>query len=104
MSFWEKVNSLSLQDFRPGIRSKAEVGERLIMALIEIEPGKEDTGHQHPFEQCGIVTEGEIEMFVGDHSQILKRMDAYFIPAGALHGWKTFNGAVKILDVSVKQV
>jgi quercetin dioxygenase-like cupin family protein len=104
MSFWDNVNSLSLQDFRPGIRSKAEIGERLIMALIEIEPGKEDTGHQHPFEQCGIVTEGEIEMFVGDHRQVLKPMDAYFIPAGALHGWKTFNSAVKILDVSVKQV
>jgi quercetin dioxygenase-like cupin family protein len=102
MSFWEKVNSLSLQDFRLGIRSKAEVGERLIMALIEIEPGKEDTGHQHPFEQCGIVTEGEIEMFVGDHRQVLNAMDAYFIPAGALHGWKTFGAAVKILDVSVK--
>ncbi len=40
------------------------------MALIEIGPGKEDTGHQHPFEQCGVVTEGEIEMFVGDDRQV----------------------------------
>jgi quercetin dioxygenase-like cupin family protein len=103
MSFWSKVNNLSLQDFRPGIKSKAEIGDRLIMVLMEIGPDKEDTGHQHPFEQCGIVTEGEIEMFVGDEHQILKPMDAYFIPAGALHGWKTFGASVKILDVSVKQ-
>jgi quercetin dioxygenase-like cupin family protein len=103
MSFWGKVNNLSLQDFRPGIKSKAEIGDRLIMALMEIGPDKEDTGHQHPFEQCGIVTEGEIEMFVGDEHQILKPMDVYFIPAGTLHGWKTFAASVKILDVSVKQ-
>jgi len=103
MSFWSKVNSLSLQEFRPGIKSRAEIGDRLIMALMEIGPGKEDTGHEHPFEQCGVVTEGEIEMFVGDERQVLKPMDAYFIPAGAFHGWKTFDTAVKILDVSVKQ-
>lgn len=103
MSFWDKVNSLSLQEFRPGIQSKAEIGNRLIMALMEIGPGIEDSGHQHPFEQCGIVTEGEIEMFVGDDHRILKPMDAYFIPSGVFHGWKTFGGSVKILDVSAKQ-
>jgi quercetin dioxygenase-like cupin family protein len=103
MYFWENVNVVSLQDFRPGIKSRAEIGDRLIMALMEIGPGKEDPGHEHPFEQCGIVTEGTIEMFVGDQRQLLKPMDAYFIPAGAFHGWKTFGTAVKILDVSVKQ-
>ena len=103
MGFWSKVNSLSLQDFRPDIRSKAEIGDRLIMVLMEIGSGKEDSGHHHPFEQCGIVTEGEIEMFIGDQRQILKAMDAYFIPSGSFHGWKTFKEAVKILDVSIKQ-
>ena len=103
MSFWGKVNSLSLQDFRPGIRSKAELGDRLLMAFMEIGPGKEDPGHQHPFDQCGIITEGEIEMFVDDQRQVLRAMDAYFIPSGAFHGWKTFDAAVKILDVSAKQ-
>jgi len=102
MSFWGSVSNLALQDFRPGIKSKAEFGERLIMAVMEIGPGKEDAGHKHPFDQCGIVTEGEIEMFVGEQRQILKAMDAYFIPAGVFHGWKTFGASVKILDVSVK--
>ncbi len=102
MSFWGRVNSMNLEDFRPGIKSRAQIGDRLIMAVMEIGPGKEDSGHQHPFEQCGIITDGEIEMFVGDEHQILKPMDAYFIPSGAFHGWKTFGASVKILDVSVK--
>ena len=102
MTFWRDVHSLSLQDFRPGIRSKAEIGKQLIMALIEIGPQKEDSGHQHPYDQSGIVTEGEIEMFIGDERQILRPMDAYFIPAGALHGWKTFGEPAKLLDVSIK--
>lgn len=103
MAFWSGVNSLNLQDFRPGIKSKAEFGNRLTMALMEIAPEKQDAGHQHSFEQCGIVVEGEIEMFVGDDRQVLRAMDAYFIPAGVVHGWKTFAVAVKIMDVSAKQ-
>jgi quercetin dioxygenase-like cupin family protein len=102
MSFWSRVNSLSLQDFRPGIQSKAEIGEKVIMALMEIGPGKEDTGHQHPFEQCGIVTQGEIEMSVGEERLVLKALDAYYIPSGVTHGWKTFDKPVRILDISVK--
>jgi quercetin dioxygenase-like cupin family protein len=103
VTFWGNVNTLSLENFRPGINSKAEIGDRLMMAFMQIAPEKEDTGHQHPFEQCGIVIEGEIEMFVDDQRQVLKPMDAYFIPAGAFHGWKTFASPVSILDVSVKQ-
>ncbi len=102
MGFWRNINTLDLQDFRPGIRSKAEIGEKLVMALMEIGPEKEDPGHRHPFEQCGIVTEGKIEMFIGDERSLLEPMDAYLIPSEVFHGWKTFDTPVKILDISIK--
>ena len=103
MSFWENVNKLNLEDFRPGIRSRAEMGDGLVMACMEIGPKNEDPGHQHPFEQCGIVTEGTIEMFIEDERRVLKAMETYFIPSGVFHGWKTFDTPVKILDISTKQ-
>jgi quercetin dioxygenase-like cupin family protein len=102
MGFWNHIGGLNLQDFRPGIRSVAECGDRLVMACMEIGPGKEDTGHQHPFEQCGVVVAGRIEMFIGDEHRVLENMGTYFIPAGAVHGWKTFDMPVRILDVSAK--
>ena len=102
MGFWEDVNKLNLEEFRPGVRSKAEMGEGLIMACMEIGPNNEDPGHQHPFDQCGIVTEGKIEMFIEDERRILEPMETYFIPAHVHHGWKTFDTPVKILDVSAK--
>lgn len=102
MAFWEGVNGLKLREFRPGVRSLAELGQGLNMVCMEIGPGLEDAGHEHPFEQCGIVTQGRIEMFVGDERRVLGPLDAYFIPAGARHGWKTFADPVKVLDVSGK--
>lgn len=102
MGFWQDLDKVDLQDFRPGIRSKAELGEMLIMAVLEIGPGKEDPGHEHPFEQCGIVIEGKIEVRISDERRLLKPRDAYFIPAGVVHGWKSFDLPAKILDISAK--
>jgi quercetin dioxygenase-like cupin family protein len=93
---------MDLQEFRPGILSRAELGNSLVMACMEIEPGREDAGHQHSFDQCGLVLEGSIEMVIGDERRVLKPSDAYFIPSGTFHGWKTFDSPVRILDVSGK--
>lgn len=101
MAFWN-VNRVELQEFRPGIFSRAEIGQNLILVCMEIGAGKEDPGHAHPFDQCGMVLQGEIEMFVGDDRKRLGPQEAYFIPAGVRHGWKTFDRPVKVLDVSAK--
>jgi quercetin dioxygenase-like cupin family protein len=98
MGFW-KLKTLKLDEFRPGIRSKLESGTNLTMAFMEISPNKEGTAHDHPFDQCGIVIEGEIEMFVGEEKRLLKPMETYFIPAGLKHNWKTSDPTAKILDV-----
>ena len=102
MAFWN-VNTLQLDDFRPGILSKAQMGDNLIMVVMEIEAEKEDTGHSHKYDQCGIVVDGKIEMYIGDQRKILSTNESYFIPSGMQHGWKTFKESVKLLDVSIKE-
>ncbi len=101
MGFWD-LKSLRLEEFRPGIRSKLESGANLTMAVMEISANKEGLSHDHAFDQCGIVIQGEIEISVGDEKKLLKSMETYFIPAGRPHGWKTYNSAVKIVDVVAK--
>jgi quercetin dioxygenase-like cupin family protein len=102
MGFWKTINHMNLQDFRPGIRSTAEFGDKLVMACMEIGPEREDVGHQHPFDQCGMVVDGKIEMRIGEERRTLGVMDTYFIPAGVIHGWKTFDVPARILDVSAR--
>ncbi|MBP1699237.1 MAG: hypothetical protein H6Q41_4425 [Deltaproteobacteria bacterium] len=102
MSFWD-LKTLKLDEFRPGIWSKLESGTNLTMAFMEIAPNKEGSAHDHPFDQCGVVIEGEIEMSVGEEKKLLRPMETYFIPAGIKHNWKTVASSAKILDVVVKQ-
>ncbi len=102
MGFWN-LQALRLHEFRPGIRSELESGTNLTMAFMEISPNKEGVSHDHPFDQCGIVVEGEIEMSIGDGKKLLKSMETYFIPAGVSHHWKTSGLPAKILDIVAKQ-
>ena len=102
MGFWD-LKTIKLDEFRPGILSKVESGKNLTMALMEIAPNKEGTAHDHLFDQCGIVIEGEIEMFVGEDKKLLRPMETYFIPAGVKHNWKTMSLSAKILDIVTKQ-
>lgn len=102
MSFWD-LPTLKLEAFKPGIMSKAHIGDNLIMVCMEIDSYKEDTGHKHPFDQCGIVLDGQIEMFIGDERKLLNSNKSYFIPSGVRHGWKTFDKPAKLLDISLKQ-
>ena len=103
MGFWD-LKTITLDEFRPGIRSKVESGANLTMAFMEISPNQEGTPRGHPFDQCGIVVEGEIEMSIGEEKKLLRPMETYFIPAGVRHHWKTFALRSKILDVIVKQI
>jgi quercetin dioxygenase-like cupin family protein len=102
MGFWD-LRTLNLEEFRPGIQSKLESGTNLTMAFMEIAPNKEGTAHDHPFDQCGVVMGGEIEMSVGEEKKVLRPMETYFIPAGTKHNWKTFALPAKILDIVAKQ-
>jgi quercetin dioxygenase-like cupin family protein len=102
MSFWD-LKTLKLDEFRPGILSKIESGSNLTMACMEISANKEGVAHEHPFDQCGMVVEGEIEMSIGEEKKLLSPMETYFIPAGVKHNWKTAVPSAKILDVVLKQ-
>ncbi len=102
MAFWD-LKTLSLDEFRPGIFSKIQAGTNLTMALMQIGADKEGPPHDHPFDQCGVVIDGEIEMSIGADTRLFKPMEAYFIPAGITHSWKTVGQSATILDISANQ-
>jgi quercetin dioxygenase-like cupin family protein len=91
-----------LSDFRPGIKSSAHFGEQMTLAVMIIDGGNADTGHVHPFEQCGLVLEGFFTMTIEEETRTLGPGRGYYVPAGVRHAWATGNGPVKILDVSAK--
>jgi quercetin dioxygenase-like cupin family protein len=93
---------MPLQDFRPGIKSTAQIGDQLVLAVMTIESGMRDEGHAHPFDQCGLVLEGTFSLTIGEETRSLGPGQGYFVSAGIPHSWSAEAGPVKVVDVSAK--
>ncbi|MBU1660648.1 MAG: cupin domain-containing protein [Chloroflexi bacterium] len=83
----------------PGIVARTLWGQKMLMALVDLDPNTLMPMHSHPHEQVGIVIEGEIEFTIGEETRNLKPGDVYVIPGGVKHGAQTFGQPVKVMDV-----
>ncbi len=101
MGFFDP-NELELADFRPGVKSWAHLGDQLTLAVMSLEPGLSDPGHEHPFEQAGLVLAGRFELTIGPETRTLSAGQGYLVPAGVRHGWRVIAGPVTVLDVSAR--
>ena len=53
------------------IRARRVQGERITLAIVELEPGAVAPEHRHPHEQLGLVISGRITFRVGDDERVL---------------------------------
>jgi quercetin dioxygenase-like cupin family protein len=85
MGAFSDFNSQRPYQVWPGVAARALHGERLTMALVELEPGKPVAEHHHDNEQLGFVIRGEMEMKIGGETRLLRPGDTYVIPSEVLH-------------------
>jgi len=87
------------KELLPGIIARTFWGQKMLAAVVDLDPETILPMHNHPHEQLGIVIEGEFELTIGGEARILKPGDVYLIPGGVEHGAKTFAQPVKVMDV-----
>ncbi|HYM97447.1 MAG TPA: cupin domain-containing protein [Candidatus Sulfotelmatobacter sp.] len=80
----------SIRDLRPlaireGINARAVNGERITMAVVDLDPGATLPEHHHENEQLGIVIAGAITMRIGGERRELHAGDTYTIPSHVPH-------------------
>jgi quercetin dioxygenase-like cupin family protein len=82
-----------------GITARAVRGDRITMALVDLEPGAIAADHQHDNEQLGFVVQGELTMTIGGETRLLRRGDTYVIPGGVPHGAVAGADGCVVIDV-----
>lgn len=85
MSAFEKLSGLRPYQLRDGITARAVNGDRLTMAVIDLEPNAISPEHHHDNEQLGFVIKGTIEFRIGSEKRILHAGDTYLIPSHVPH-------------------
>ncbi len=67
------------------------------VVFFDIQPVGKIPPHAH-CSQWGVVIEGEMSLTIGDETNIYRKGDWYFIPAGVVHS-ATFPTRVHVMDI-----
>jgi quercetin dioxygenase-like cupin family protein len=82
-----------------GVLARAVHGERLTLAVVELDPGSIVAEHDHDNEQLGIVLSGSVSFRVGDETRELRAGSTWRIPANVPHEVHTGQEGAVVIDV-----
>ncbi|MGE5273495.1 MAG: cupin domain-containing protein [Verrucomicrobiota bacterium] len=99
MSAFEDLHAIAPQLLADGYLARAVHGERLTLAVVEIEPGAELPEHHHDNEQFGIVLEGSVLFRVGTETKTVERGGIWRIPSNTPHSAVGGEEGATVIDV-----
>jgi quercetin dioxygenase-like cupin family protein len=85
MKTFEPLGSVRPHALRDGITARAINGERITMAVIDLDPGAVSPEHHHENEQLGFIISGSLTMRIGSEKRELRAGDTYAIPSHVPH-------------------
>ncbi|SRR5581483_3411195 len=99
MSTFEPLGGLRPYELRQGITARAVHGDRITMAVVDLEPAVQLPEHHHENEQLGFVMTGEITMTIGGDRRTLQAGDTYRIPSDVPHHAVAGDKGCTVVDV-----
>ena len=93
-----------LKDLKPivladGLAARAINGERMTLAVVDLEPNAVLPEHKHENEQLGFVIKGMMSLRVGTELRELHAGDTYAIPSNVEHGAAAGPQGATVADV-----
>jgi quercetin dioxygenase-like cupin family protein len=82
-----------------GVTGRPVNGERITLAVVELDPGAVVAEHDHANEQLGIVLDGVLTLRVGDEERTLHPGETWCIPANATHSGHAGPQGAVVIDV-----
>ena len=82
-----------------GAVARAVHGERVTMALIDLDPNLDIPEHHHVNEQLGFVVLGKVTMVIGGEEKELAAGEAYSIKSNVPHSARTGGEGATVVDV-----
>lgn len=99
MSAFDDLQSIPPQLLADGYLARAVHGERLTLAVVEIEPGAELPRHRHANEQFGMVIAGSLVFRIGEEARTVEPGGIWRIPSDTPHSVTGGEAGAVALDV-----
>lgn len=85
MSYFCDIEGREAKEIVPGIRIRTFWQDKMLVSVVDLEPGATVPAHNHVYEQSGTVISGEMDMTIDGETRTLKAGDCYIIPGGIDH-------------------
>ena len=93
-------DAMPRRELLPGVTARLIWGDRIMMGIIDIDPGAVVPRHTHPHEQCGRVLSGAAWFALEDDEPVLLVAgDHYVIPGEVPHRVEATDAGCVALDV-----
>lgn len=99
MGAFEDLHALPPQLLAAGYLARAVHGERLTLAVVEVEAGAELPEHRHENEQLGIVLRGSVVFRVGDEEWNVEAGGIWRIPSDTPHTVTAGDAGAVVIDI-----
>jgi unsaturated pyranuronate lyase len=83
---------------REGVHARAVTGERMTLAIVDLEPDSAVPEHKHENEQLGFVISGSLTMRIGGEKRELHAGDTYNIPSNVPHEARAGSEGATVVD------
>jgi quercetin dioxygenase-like cupin family protein len=83
----------------PGVTIRTCAAEKMMLSLVDLQPGSVVEEHDHPHEQVGMVLQGRAVFFIGGEQKTLQPGDFFRIPGGVRHKVVVLDEPVRALDI-----
>ena len=93
------LNDRAFKALRDNVQARTFWGDKLMLAVVDLEANAELPLHSHPHEQGGVVLKGEVAFNIDGEVKTLRPGDLYIVPGDVEHGLKVGSSPAQLLDV-----
>lgn len=93
------LSELELQQIWDGVAARAVHGERLTLAIVELDSHSVVPEHSHDHEQLGVVLRGSVTFRVGNEKRDLQAGGTWRIPSNVPHEVRAGPDGAVVVDV-----
>jgi quercetin dioxygenase-like cupin family protein len=98
-AFFPTADEMSRHTIFPGVHIRTCAAEKMMLSVVEMEPGAVVEEHAHPHEQVGMLLAGRVQFTIGGETRTLQPGDLWRIPGGVRHKVVVLDAPSKALDI-----
>lgn len=97
--FFPTAEEMGRRTIFRGVNIQTCSTDKMMMAVVDLEPHSVVEEHSHPHEQVGMILQGRVEFFIGGEQKTLGAGDLYRIPGNVRHKVVALEEPVRALDI-----